>query len=338
MFVEVVVLRSVAALDERGPLTWAVPEALRDRVVAGVRVVVPLAGKDVTGVVTGFVDGVKEGVTPKLLREVLDSAPVVDAKGLALARFVARYYEANFVDALRLVLPPDTEEAPRRRFKLSERGERARVFFSSEGLNAADVALLQVFEEGLVVDETKLKRSGGTRLRLQKLIEKGLVDELQAARPVTKVQTIESLQPREGGQEIPRAASALRAFDAWLRAFVDVEQRNPTMREADTALGGARQKASKLQALGRLVVESQTRDPLRRVRLTGKGAASQLTDAQDAAVNAVVDAAPGSAFLLEGVTGSGKTEVYLRVLQRTLTAGKSALLLVPEIGLKAKGK
>ncbi|MDP2345123.1 MAG: primosomal protein N' [Deltaproteobacteria bacterium] len=332
MFVEVAVLR--AAVD--GPLTWAVPEALRAQVRVGVRVIVPLAGKPTTGVILGVVESLPEGIKPKLVAEVLDKEPVVDVAQLALARFVARYYECALADALRLVLPPDTEHAPRRRFRLTDRGERARVFFQSEGLNAADVALLQMFEEGLALEENRLKRAAGTRARLQKLVDKGLIDEVKASRPITRVQMIETLVPAAGGQEIPKAASALRALDAWLHAFVVEHARSPTLAEANAALGDARGKAVRLQALGRLTVHSETRDPRQAdgiARLEGKGPAPSLTEAQTAAVEAISKAPPSSSFLLEGVTGSGKTEVYLRALQSCLARGRGALLLVPEIGL-----
>ncbi len=333
MLVDVVVLRSAPSLTGIGALTYAVPEALRAGMARGVRVVVPLAGRDVTGVVVDVDVAAKDGVAVKLVGAVLDAAPVVDGAQIELSRFVARYYEASFVDALRLVLPPDTEDAPRRRYVLSERGERARVFFQSEGLNAADVALLQSFETGVVVDEARLKRAGGTRPRVQKLIDKGLVQELSAARPMTPAAIVETLHPLDGGKDIPRAATAVAALDAWVRACVEQTGDAPTMKAAETAVGGARKKAEKLVELARLRIDRQARDPLRRGRHKGHGPASTLTSAQEAALAAITTSTPPSSFLLEGVTGSGKTEVYLRALQHTLSQGRGALLLVPEIGL-----
>jgi primosomal protein N' (replication factor Y) len=334
VFVEVSVLVSKAP----SVLTWGWPASFSSSAHAaiGKRVVVPLSGRRVTGLVVGATNTAPEGVTTMLVSEVLDAHPVVDADQLALARFCARYYEAPLQDALRLVLPPDTLTAPKRRFKLTDRGERAKVFFHSEGLSPAEVALLQGFEVGVIVESPRLKRLGSTPQRLAKLLEKGLVEELAASRPVTAVKQIETLVPLDGGDALPKGAAALATLDAWLRAFVVEHERPPTIGEADTALGRVRDKAKKLASLRRLRLDAVTRDPLRRVRLAGKGAAEHLTDAQQVAVAAITTAmstSSGSGFLLEGVTGSGKTEVYLHALRACLVDGKSVVIVVPEIAL-----
>ncbi len=352
MFVDVSVLVSKAPSQ----LSYAVPAPLHERVVVGCRVIVPLSGRRVTGVIVATRAAAPEGVTPALLSEILDEKPVVDERQLALAHFVARYYEAPLQDALRLVLPPDTIAAPKRRFRLTERGERARVFFQSEGLNAADVALLQSLESGVVVEAGRLTRLGGTKARVLKFLERGLLEELSSTRPVTAVKTMETLVPRpidvaadddgdddasDGGAPaaIPKAASAVAALDAWIRAFVSREGRPPTMHEADVAVGRARPKANKLVALRRISIESHTRDVTRVRRVAGKGRSDALNDAQGAAVAAivaaldVVDGGSARSFLLEGVTGSGKTEVYLAALAACLERDRPALLIVPEIAL-----
>ena len=164
MFVEVVVLgAAIRDVVEGDALTYAVPAPLVPRVQRGMRVVVPLGTRKVTGVVTALVDAAPAGLALKFVEELLDAAPVVDDAQLDMARFVARYYDAPLAAALSHVLPPDTDKAPRRRFRLTERGERARVFFASEGLVAADVAALSAIEPGEIVEEPKLRRAGMTR-------------------------------------------------------------------------------------------------------------------------------------------------------------------------------
>ncbi len=336
MYADVVVLG--ARLRDAGvgdTLTYAVPAPLTSVVVPGVRVVVPLGTRKVTGVVVDTGADAPTDRPLRLLDEVLDATAVIDPAQLRLARFVSRYYDAPLSATLVHVLPPDTEDAPRRRFRLTERGERARVFFASEGLLPADVAALSSLETGELVLESKLARAGISRARLQKLLEKGLFEEVRATRPVSTPRTIEALVPLPDGRAIPQAATALLALDAWLRTFVEVEGHAPTLLQADVALGRAREKAKKLASLGRVRIDASTRDPLRRVRLMGKAAATTLTEAQSVAVDAIARALDeqGGNFLLRGVTGSGKTEVYLRALRAALSLGKGVMLLVPEIAL-----
>ena len=85
---------------------------------------------------------------------------------------------------------------------------------------------------------------------------------------------------------------------------------------------------------GKGLIESFTRDAPQADTGTGESAAApQLTDAQRQAVAAITATEGFDAFLLEGVTGSGKTEVYLRCIQQQLDASRQSLVLVPEIGL-----
>jgi primosomal protein N' (replication factor Y) (superfamily II helicase) len=320
-------------------LSYAVPRMLEDRLAPGLRVLVPVGSRRVVGLVFSVrgdeaASLVRAGVKLKAILEVLDASPVVDLRQLELARFVSSYYAADLGACARLVLPPDTGSVVERRFQLTERGEQARVFSDAWGLGRAEVALLEAFAPGERKGERKLARTRPQRERLAALVGKGLVEEVEAARAVGKVRHDEVVVPATpddpGAQPLPKNTPALAAFDAWLRAVG-----RATMLEAQAAHTSARAKVKKLEALGRLRVERSVHVSAP-TGLALKGLAAQLTQAQARACERILDALGASertAFLLEGVTGSGKTEVYLRALRAALAAGRGALLIVPEIGL-----
>jgi primosomal protein N' (replication factor Y) len=317
-------------------LSYAIPRALEEGVRAGIRVLVSVGTRRVVGLV---VDVKHEDPAPerklKPVLEILDTTPVVDERQLALVRFVSSYYAAEIGACARLVLPPDTESVVERRYALTEKGEQARVFAEAHGLKKPDVEMLEAFEPGERKSERKIARTRAQRDRLQALVKGGFVLEVSSERAVGRVREEELLVPvdvhDENAKPLPKNAPALAAVDAWLRAV-----KQATMVEAQAAHTGARAKVKKLESLGRLRIERSVRAASPGAGLRQKGLAETLTDAQARAVDRIVGAvksSSSSAFLLEGVTGSGKTEVYLRALRAVLEQGRGAILLVPEIGL-----
>ncbi len=342
----------VAGIDDA--LSYLVPAALSARVRRGARVLVPVGARRLVGLVIAVRDVAARATKPLL--EVLDDEPVVDAKQLALMRFVSTYYAAEIGLCARLVMPPGTETAVERRFQLTEQGERARVL--SGDLNRHDIALLEAFGAGERKRERAFTRP--QRERLHKLVARGLVEQVADEKAASAVRFDERLVAVDRGADgaLPKGAPALAAFDAWLRAAGP-----STMAQAQAAHANARGKAKRLEALGRLRIERTIAAGQAHAGVAAKAPASTLTDAQRVAVariTAALDDAPPSrtaddgpaapaptgpppslsaatrepaAFLLEGVTGSGKTEVYLRALGACLAKGRGAVLIVPEIGL-----
>lgn len=317
-------------------LSYGIARQLEDRVVPGVRVLVAVGTRRVVGLVVDVHQRVRER-TLKPLLEVLDDAPVVDGAQLALVRFVASYYQAELGACARLVLPPDTAQSVERRFQLSETGEQARVFSEALGLNKSERTLLELFLPGERKAERKLARTRAQRERLLDLVARGFVDEVRSQSAAGRVRHLEHIVALANGNDVPPRATALAALDAWLRAYSKSEGHPPTMNEAEAAHGGARGKVKRLAALGRLrIEESVPVTATTSATLHSKGLAEALTEHQALAVERIgraIAAQETTAFLLEGVTGSGKTEVYLRALRACLERGRGAILLVPEIGL-----
>jgi primosomal protein N' (replication factor Y) len=306
-------------------LTYAVPEALRARVRAGVRVEARLQRRRVVGVVMGEASAYDRA---RLIEAVIDDAPLVSEAQLELARFVARYYRAPLGEAVRLVLPPGSETVIEHRFQVSEAGKVARVFGAAHKLDKRDIEALAIFEDGVRKTAAQLKRQGVTARRLERLTERGLVEEIDP-KALAKPRITERFVALEGGGDIPGRATSAIALDAWLR----VQPLPPTFRDVSIAFPSPRDKLKRLEALGRLEVRRETRSPAILPALE-VSAVERLTPDQSAAVNAILAAdAAGKAFLLEGVTGSGKTEVYLEVLRALLADGRGAIFVVPEIAL-----
>ncbi|MEZ4552588.1 MAG: primosomal protein N' [Dehalococcoidia bacterium] len=132
-----------------------------------------------------------------------------------------------------------------------------------------------------------------------------------------------------------RAESAAAALLEALAA--GPEERIPVTELARRFGDGAREGLEALRAAGVVAVEEelQRRDPLRNVLVAERGAAELVAEQREAAaaVRAAIDRADGTRILLQGVTGSGKTEVYLDALRHAVERGKRGLVLVPEIAL-----
>ncbi|MCC6749815.1 MAG: primosomal protein N' [Deltaproteobacteria bacterium] len=313
--------------------------------VVGSRVVVPLGGRRVVGVVSGIqVDAeVPEGRRLREISEVLDSDPVVDAEVLELVAWIADYYFAPLGEVLRLALPASLQRREERRVRIAERGREVLV---------AQAAVLRREDEWLTEAERQAletvvrSRSGVRRQRavamghglatLRALVERGLVTEEVDHRTAAAHRTdlLVELLPEAttvGGEHrnAPRQEALLQRLG---------EVGGPVLlSELEDLPEGARGLARALARKGKVRVEEvpTARDPFADAPRV-EDVQHELTVDQTAALASLLEAAEARtfrAFLLHGVTGSGKTEVYLRLIDVALRAGRSALVLVPEISL-----
>ncbi|MDP9039526.1 MAG: primosomal protein N' [Acidobacteriota bacterium] len=317
----------------------------------GARVLVPFSGQKLMGVVTRVHDDPPpEGVEIKPIQQVLDPEPLLGDELLQLAGWIAQYYVAPRGEVLRAMLPLSAEV--RRQFTYSitdagrrvlydgaEKGSSRRSRLTPEQQNR-EYAVLNYLEAGAPAKHSAIRSA----TQANKAILDGMVRKRWLVR--------EALAEPRDARRTERIAVLLQD------ARIPKLNENQTAILAELAAAGGRMTVRDLRdsaslrergvpvsTLGTLVKRGLValEDAPEAFRMGGVGAAGKkhahehpLNESQTEALAEIAAALDQRAFrplLLYGVTGSGKTTVYFAAMQRALDAGRSALLLVPEIGL-----
>jgi len=323
--------------------TYIVPPELAHHAVVGARAVVPFGSKYLTGLITALpAESSVAGLKP--LHDIVDESPVLSDELLRVCRWIASYYVTPLGDVLKAAMPQGFSPASKRVARPTESltAETLEDLKQRAPRQAAVAALLLEKGEASTEELRKRTRIPHAASVVSDLVRAGLAAaEERIPRPALRPKTIEVIHiedrtahaARSALESTPQRKKKRRTLlEGILAARPGEMPVRDLLRQTGSSLKEIRTLAAEgVIATGRLEV-SREQDFGTELQTLG----IVLNEAQRktlAAVTQAMDAAAGGTFLLHGVTGSGKTQVYIEAIRHALALAKSAIVLVPEIAL-----
>ena len=335
--VKVAVSAAPYSIDK--PYSYLVPESLAAAAVPGVRVMVPFGrgNKESEGLILARVQEPKLPGS-KALRQVLDPEPVLDKAGIDLALWMRGRYFCTVFEAVKIILPAGLWYGLREIWSLAMAPEAARS--AAVGIPGAWQVLDLLEKQGGKADIRVLRDALGDGaekpLKAMKKVEI-LTCETDAKRKIADKshRMVELAVNTEDAYALtePKRRSAPARYE--VVNFLATAGRTPAA-EVSYYTGASSRTLKTMEKAGLIAFSEEEELRVPSLDDVEPGPEIVLNEEQQRAFEEIlgrVQAAKPSVTLLRGVTGSGKTQVYLRLVQETLALGKTAMVLVPEIVL-----
>ena len=335
--VKVAVSAAPYSIDK--PYSYLVPESLAAAAVPGVRVMVPFGrgNKESEGLI---LTRVQEPKLPgsKAIRQILDSEPVLDKAGIDLALWMRGRYFCTVFEAVKTILPAGLWYGLREIWSLAMAPEAARS--AAVGIPGAWQVLDLLEKQGGKADIRVLRDAlGDGAEKPLKAMKKAeiLTCETDAKRKIADKshRMVELAVNTEDAYALtePKRRSAPARYE--VVNFLATAGRTPAA-EVSYYTGASSRTLKTMEKAGLIAFSEEEELRVPSLDDVEPGPEIVLNEEQQRAFEEIlgrVQAAKPSVTLLHGVTGSGKTQVYLRLVQETLALGKTAMVLVPEIVL-----
>lgn len=314
--------------------SYAVPECMNSSLKCGCRVLLPFGKSNQrrTGVVMRLSEGNAEGL--KSLIEQIDSFPVISEELLRLAIYMRDHTFCTYFEAVKAMLPPGMSVIVKERYRLIESFSDFTCLSGEAQILLAQLRNAESYKDFAEIAETA-ENSGNRRL-LGELLDKGALESDNVFRQAVGDATVKTVRLSNRYISSPESFSLtpkqkivadllMECGSASVKELAYMCGVTPAVIKRLVAGGAAEEfDAENLRSVD--CGETVERDPEEIVL------SEEQQTAHDAVISQIKERAPG-VFLLHGVTGSGKTSVFEKLIYDTVKMGRQALLLIPEIGL-----
>ncbi len=329
------------ALPVNKNLDYEVPPTLKETIEIGIRVLVPLEKRKVTGYVLKL-KTFPDIADTKYIEEILEPFPLFNPPDLNFYKWIASYYFCPLGYVIKNALPPGINVTTLKHLSITSKGKKA---LNDKTLSQSEKDLLSILAEKRKVTLKTLKNSFKDK-RVFTLISSLLRKEYVT---MTQSKSLPKIRPQKekvfevNEDELSRLSfselkrikrKSPRQFHIlkWLR-----KKKKATQKEVSFNLGkvDSALKGLEIKKLINISIQEKYRSPLINYEET-YSEPWKMTSEQAKALKEIISKVRErkyASFLLHGITGSGKTEVYLKAIEATLKTGRGALVLVPEIAL-----
>jgi primosomal protein N' (replication factor Y) len=313
---------------------YRIPEKMKGSLQPGMRVLVPFKGRKVTGFTLDLLDQPPKGVEEKLrdVEECLDEVPLIDSQMLRFCRWVSDYYIYPLGEVIKTGLPPGLHLKSEVILSLSQHGLECLDKGGLEPLQGKIFAEIQRYGKMTLKKIMKLFPGEVLRSQLFSWERKGFLHidaEIEGKEIKPKFEKVIQYQGGEVEEPLSRKQSEILK---WV-----TEKKEISYSELRKRFKAPSKALQALQAHGLITVTPKevTRDSSAHPELKAYPK-PELTPRQQAVLLEILKGVHSqrfSPFLIYGVTGSGKTEMYLRAIEEVITQGRETIVLVPEISL-----